>query len=36
VVLDYLNRFVGECVGITFLTPGSQFRALQERLAERD
>lgn len=36
VVLDYLKRFVGDCVGITLLSPGDEFRAMQERLAEHD
>lgn len=35
-MLDYLKRFLGECVGITLLSPGEGFSAVQERLAEHD
>jgi hypothetical protein len=34
VILDYLKRFIGDCAGITLLSPGTEFRAVQERLAE--
>jgi len=36
VILDYLKRFVGHSAGITLLSPGSAFRAVQERLADHD
>jgi hypothetical protein len=35
-VFDYLKRFVGDCVGITLLSPGEEFKAVQGRLAEQD
>jgi hypothetical protein len=36
VILDYLKRFVGHSAGITLLSPGSEFRAVQQRLVDHD